>query len=159
MPPPAEEDAGPHRPALPGRDEGGGGGASVLPGGFTGGGPGTALGASAPSGEPGALSLQTNFSMNRTQNGQLTPNLRLSSSFQLSDHWSLAWSGDLELENGSFGTQRLSVVRDLHCWECRFTRLIYQDEPQYYFVIYLREHPEVKQEFGNRAVGGQGGLY
>ena len=152
--PPAEEPR--RRRAKP---EGRPRGATGLPGGYTGGGPGTGFGAEAPGGEPGALSLQTNFSMNRTQSGQLTPNLRLSSSFQLSQNWSLAWSGDLELENGSFGTQRMSVVRDLHCWEFRFTRLIYQDEPQYYFVIYLREHPEVKQEFGNRAVGGQGGLY
>lgn len=144
-----------HRPE---RDAGAGAVPLGIPGGFGGGTSsfGSGMGGG---GEPGDLSINTSFSMSRSGSGQLSPNLRLNSSFQLSDNWSLSWSGDLQLEEGGFGTQRLSVSRDLHCWEAQFTSLIFQGEPQYYFLIFLREHPEVKQEFGNRGVSGQSGLY
>ena len=137
------------------------GGPSVplgVPGGF---GSGTSNfgGGGLGGGAPGDLSLSSSFSLSRSSTGQLSPNLRLNSSFQLSENWSLSWSGDLQLEEGGFGTQRLSVSRDLHCWQAQFTSLIFQGEPQYYFLIFLREHPEVKQEFGNRGVSGQTGLY
>ncbi len=143
-----------HRPD---RDSSAAGVPLGIPGGF-GGGSGS-FGSGMGGGQPGDLSINSNFSMSRSQSGQLSPNLRLNTSFQLSDNWSLSWSGDLQLEEGGFGTQRLSVSRDLHCWEAQFTSLIFQGEPQYYFLIFLREHSEVKQEFGNRGVSGQSGIY
>jgi hypothetical protein len=145
-----------HRPDLETKSSGAGVPVGI-PGSF--GSDNAGFGASMAGGSPGELSLNTSFSLSRSGSGQLSPNLRLNSSFQLSDNWSLSWSGDLELENGSFGTQRFSVVRNLHCWEAQFTNLIFQGEPQYYFLIFLREHAEVKQEFGNRGVSGQRGLY
>jgi len=148
---PDEEADAPHRPK-PKQGERTVG----LPGGF---GSGTAGYGGGGGGVPGELSLDSSFSLSRSGTGQLSPNLRLNSAFQLSRNWSIACSGDLSMEEGDFGTQRLSLIRDLHCWEAQFTSLIFQGEPQYYFLIFLREHPEVKQEFGTRGVGGQGGLY
>ncbi|MDP7022438.1 MAG: putative LPS assembly protein LptD [Candidatus Krumholzibacteria bacterium] len=110
-------------------------------------------------GEPGDLSLRSNFSMSRTSSGEMTPNLRLSSEFQLSEKWGLSWNGDLRLAEGRFSSQRLEVFRDLHCWRAQFSRLIYSGKAQYYFIIHLREHPEVKTEFGDRSVGGGLGAY
>jgi len=150
----AEETPPPRRPQA---KEHGGSAPVGLPGGFGSGNSG--FSAPVAQGDPGQLSINTSFSVSRSGSGQLSPNLRLNSGFQLSDNWSLSWSGDLQLEEGGFGTQRLSVVRDLHCWEAQFTSLIFQGEPQYYFLIFLREHPEVKQEFGNRGVSGQSGQY
>jgi len=101
--------------------------------------------------------LGASFSLNRTRSSSPSPSVAVGGSISLTENWHIDYRTNLRLEDGELGSQSLSVIRNLHCWEASFSRLVYQGQEQYYFRIYLRAHPEdIKIESGDRSAGFRG---
>ncbi len=80
-------------------------------------------------------------------------NANLVTSYQMSPAWSVEYSAAYDVTNRRMGTQRFSLVRDLHCWQASFTRtFMVGGEDEYYFKIGVKEQPEIYIDRGTRAI-------
>ncbi|MHB8078963.1 MAG: putative LPS assembly protein LptD [Candidatus Krumholzibacteriia bacterium] len=74
--------------------------------------------------------------------------------------WALTWSASYDAKQG-VTMQNWGLVRDLHCWELEFSRMISEVDTQFGFRIYLKSIPsiEFKQGVGDiqRTAGLLGG--
>jgi hypothetical protein len=84
---------------------------------------------------------------------QASRNANLVTSYQMSPAWSVEYSAAYDVTNRQMGTQRFSLVRDLHCWQASFTRtFVVGGEDEYYFKIGVKDQPEIYIDRGTRAI-------
>ncbi len=83
--------------------------------------------------------------------------LGLNANLTVTRNWDLAWRGTYDLETGTLTNQSWNLVRDLHCWEMRFSRTVNAVDSQFGFIISLKAIPDVKVTRGKSdLVGGYG---
>jgi hypothetical protein len=101
-----------------------------------------------------AFTASFNYSLTRTRPvpNQPTPaeiqNLGLTASFSPTPFWSLNWSTQYDITNGSFEGQVIRLERDLHEWRAGFN---FVKNPSgtfaIYFSIYLTDLPDLKFDY------------
>jgi lipopolysaccharide assembly outer membrane protein LptD (OstA) len=79
--------------------------------------------------------------------------LNLGGSLNLTRGWRLTYRTTYNVVSRDFLQDFLSVTRDLHCWEMSLGRQKLGDEWEFYFKIYIKSHPEIYAEQGNRGLG------
>jgi hypothetical protein len=98
----------------------------------------------------GILGSTASWSSTRNANAVL--------SYQISPGWSAEYSGSYDITARQVGTQRFSIIRDLHCWQAIFTRtFVAGGEAEYYFRLGVKEQSEIFFERGTRG-GSIGGI-
>ncbi|MEZ4653236.1 MAG: putative LPS assembly protein LptD [Candidatus Eisenbacteria bacterium] len=80
--------------------------------------------------------------------GQKRSSLDLRSSLQPSAGWSVSVGAYYDLEKKEFVSHSLSLARDLHCWQFRFSR---DTSGGYRFNISIKDVPEVKYDSEKRS--------
>ena len=77
-----------------------------------------------------------------------TQNLGLNMNFSPTPFWSLSWSTQYDITNGSFEGQVIRLERDLHEWRAGFN---FVKNPSgtfaIYFSIYLTDLPDLKFDY------------
>ncbi len=105
-----------------------------------------------PSGGRG-FTASFNYSLTRTrplpnQVADDAQNLGLSMNFSPTPFWSLSWSTQYDITNGSFEGQVIRLERDLHEWRAGFN---FVKNPSgtfaIYFSIYLTDLPDLKFDY------------
>jgi hypothetical protein len=61
-------------------------------------------------------------------------------------NWTITWSARYDLSRRELVRQSIDVYRDLHCWEARFQIVPEGPGRGYWFVINIKEIPEIKYE-------------
>ncbi len=95
-----------------------------------------------------------NYSLTRSRPVPLTPtpeedqNLGVNMSFSPTPFWSLSWSTQYDITNGTFEGQVIRLERDLHEWRAGFN---FVKNPSgtfaIYFSIYLTDLPDLKFDY------------
>jgi hypothetical protein len=80
--------------------------------------------------------------------------VNLGGNISLTQGWKLTYRTTYDVIDREFLQNYLSVTRDLHCWEMSFGRQRLGDEWEFYFKIYIKAHPEIYAEQGDRGLGG-----
>jgi len=60
--------------------------------------------------------------------------------------WSFSWSARYDVAGKELVRQSFSIYRDLHCWEARLQVVPSGPGSGYWFVIAIKEIPEIKYE-------------
>jgi lipopolysaccharide assembly outer membrane protein LptD (OstA) len=106
------------------------------------------------------LPWRVNSSLSYSRNhltDDTTARLGLSANLSVTRNWDLAWRGTYDFEDGTLTSQSWNLVRDLHCWEMRFSRTVSAVDSQFGFIISLKAIPDVKVTRGKSdLVGGYG---
>ena len=81
---------------------------------------------------------------NKTYSKKFYTNLNLD--FNLTKNWKISWWTRIDLKDKNFVSQDFTFRRDLHCWEARLQ--VVPDGPGkgYWFVIAIKDIPEIKYE-------------
>jgi lipopolysaccharide assembly outer membrane protein LptD (OstA) len=69
---------------------------------------------------------------------------------RLSRGWRIDYSPFLDLREREVISQRFTLVRDLHCWEARFSGVYDGRDWEYFFKISVRAHPDIGYERGRK---------
>lgn len=69
-------------------------------------------------------------------------------STNLSPKWQLSYAPFYDLRTKDVISQRFELIRDLHCWEGRFSGWYSGGDWQYFFKINVREYPSLGYEKG-----------
>ncbi len=101
---------------------------------------------------PWSLRLDASFSQSRF--GDPRASLHVNGHVDLTAGWKLDYSMVYDVTGRRRSGERISVVRDLHCWQASFTRQKLGDEWQFYFRIAIKALPEIFYETGRRGLGG-----
>jgi Tat protein translocase TatC len=101
-----------------------------------------------------AFSASFNYSLSRTRPvaGRTTPpedqNLGVTTNFSPTPFWSLSWSTQYDITNGTFESHVVRLERDLHEWRAGFN---FVKNPNgtfaIYFSIYLTDLPDLKFDY------------
>ncbi|MBK6898833.1 MAG: hypothetical protein IPH09_06065 [bacterium] len=106
------------------------------------------------------LPWRVNSSLSYSRNhlaDDTTARLGLSANLTVTRNWDVAWRGTYDFEDGTLTSQSWNLVRDLHCWEMRFSRTVNDVDSQFGFIISLKSIPDVKVTRGKSdLVGGYG---
>ncbi len=106
------------------------------------------------------LPWRVNSSLSYSRNhltDDTTARLGLSANLTVTRNWDLAWRGTYDFEEGTLTSQSWNLVRDLHCWQMRFSRTVNAVDSQFGFIISLKAIPDVKVTRGKSdLVGGYG---
>ncbi len=100
-----------------------------------------------------AFSASFNYSLSRTRPipGRVTTddqNLGMTTNFSPTPFWSLSWSTQYDITNGTFESHVVRLERDLHEWRAGFN---FVKNPNgtfsIYFSIYLTDLPDLKFDY------------
>ncbi len=80
--------------------------------------------------------------------------VNLGGNVSLTQGWKVTYRTTYDVMSREFLQNFVSVTRDLHCWEMSFGRQRLGDEWEFYFKIYIKAHPEIYAEQGDRGLGG-----
>jgi len=90
------------------------------------------------------LTLGHNYAWTR---GGLIPRHSLDGSLTVNvPKWTLTWSARYDVAGKELVRQSFSIYRDLHCWEARLQIVPTGPGSGYWFVISIKEIPEIKYE-------------
>jgi hypothetical protein len=99
-------------------------------------------------GAPWRLSLAHSYTKGGPgSNGEQTISAQLG--MNLSRAWRLDYSPYYDLREREIISQSFTLVRDLHCWEARFSGSYFGGEWEYFFKINIRAHPDVGYRLGD----------
>jgi hypothetical protein len=73
---------------------------------------------------------------------------------QITKNWSIEYYNRWDITNNDFLGERLSLRRDLHCWEASFNRSQLGNDTTFWFRINIKQLGDIKYEQGQR--GGTG---
>ncbi len=109
-----------------------------------------AVGASdARRGGPWRLSLAHNYSKGGP-GSEAEQKISAQLGMNLSRGWRLDYAPYYDLSEKEIISQSFTLVRDLHCWEARFTGDYFGGEWEYFFKINIRAHPDVGYKTGDQ---------
>jgi hypothetical protein len=99
---------------------------------------------------PWSLSLGFSYAGGRVGRSTWDSSIRtdLNSEAALTKNWRASYSATVDLSKRQLLYQRVSVHRDLHCWEASFDRTFSGNASEYYFRINIKDLPDVRYERG-----------
>jgi len=110
--------------------------------------------ASRPS-RPWSANASFSYSRGATP-GNSTYWLDFSTRFSVAKNWGVEYQSQYDVKERRIRSQRISLRRDLHCWEARFVRRFSGGRWEYYFKINIKSLPEISYERGTAREGGAG---
>ena len=88
---------------------------------------------------PWSLNLNYDFSYSRPyETTRLTQTIRVSGDFSLTKKWKTTFSSGYDMVNKKLSATTFTVIRDLHCWEMRFTCVPFGPSQMYLFSINVK---------------------
>jgi lipopolysaccharide assembly outer membrane protein LptD (OstA) len=90
------------------------------------------------------FSISANYSWSPREGWLDDQSLRFSINAKLTENWRMGFSGMYDFLNHSLIDQKISLRRDLHCWQGVFSFNRYGEMWRYDFQIKLRAIPEIK---------------
>jgi hypothetical protein len=66
--------------------------------------------------------------------------------FNPTTHWRVSYAFNYDLEDKKMTAHDVSIHRDLHCWEARFQWTPSGYREGYYFLMNIKELPDIKIE-------------
>ncbi len=100
-------------------------------------------------GGPWRLSLAHNYSKGGP-GSKAEQKISAQLGMNLSRGWRLDYAPYYDLRDKEIISQSFTLVRDLHCWEARFTGDYFGGEWEYFFKINIRAHPDVGYKLGDQ---------
>ncbi len=98
--------------------------------------PGSVEGTYADFDIPWSLSVQHSWSLNKVGNKtNTTHTVSLSGDFSLTPKWKIGGRTNYDIANNELSYTQLSIYRDLHCWEMRFSVIPFGERRSYSFTI------------------------
>jgi lipopolysaccharide assembly outer membrane protein LptD (OstA) len=98
--------------------------------------PGQTAGTYADFNIPWSLNVQHSWSLTKTGNKSVTSHtVNLSGDFSLTPKWKIGGQMNYDIEKKKMSHTNISIYRDLHCWEMRFTVVPFGDRKSYSFTI------------------------
>ena len=67
------------------------------------------------------LSLSHDLSATKSMSDPVSQNLRMDSSFKITQNWSISYGNYVNLKTGKMLSQTFHIIRDLHCWKLDFS--------------------------------------
>jgi hypothetical protein len=105
------------------------------------------------------MMLNLNINRNRPLRGSDAPpppttsNINFSTSFSPTQFWGVSWSTQYNVTDGSFESQQVSLMRDLHDWRAGFN---FVRNPNgnfaFYFSIHLIDLPDIKADYNQTSI-------
>jgi lipopolysaccharide assembly outer membrane protein LptD (OstA) len=99
--------------------------------------------------KPWSLSIGHRYSENRnlvTGDKSITHWITSSAHFKLTENWDIDIQQNYDIRREVIVSRSINVVRDMHCWEARFTWNPNGSLKGYYFNIYVKQIPDIKFE-------------
>jgi len=96
--------------------------------------------------EPKTWSLDGTYQFNRTVEGINSSRFSGNLNFSPTSHWGLGINFNYDITNLELTSTSLRVTRDLHCWEGSLDYRLSGTVWSYYFVVRIKELPDIKIE-------------